>query len=166
MFDGMGNKKSKLEVCMKKQLVVLTIFIFSVLSCSQFSSQNAEVNPEIEAIKKVIVDAYINGVFNKGDASLIRKGCHPDCDVLILAQGSLMKTPAYSIVDRLEKNPGPIHAGTTYRFIDIHVTGYAGLAVVEIFQEGKPIYTDYISLYKFDDGWKLVTKIFYSHPQN
>ncbi len=151
---------------MKKQLVILTIFIFSVLSCGRFSAQNAEVNPEIEAIKKVIVDAYINGVFNKGDASLIRKGCHPDCDVLILAQGRLMKTPAYFYADRLEKNPGPTRAGTTYKFIDIHVTGYSGLAIVEIFHEGKPIYTDYISLYKFDDGWKLVTKIFYIHPQD
>ena len=151
---------------MKKKLVVLSIFIFSVLSCGQFSAQNAEVNPENEAIKKVIVDAYINGVFNKGDASLIKKGCHPDCDVLILAQGRLMKIPAYSYVDRLEKNPGPVRPGTTYKFTDIHVTGYAGLAVVEIFQEGKHIYTDYISLYKFNDGWKLVTKIFYSHPQD
>lgn len=154
---------------MKKQFVVLSIFIFSVfsaLSCGQFSAQDAKVNPEKEAIKKAIIDAYINGVFLKGDASLIKKGCHPDCDVLILAQGSLMKIPAYSWVDRLEKNPGPVHAGTTYEFTDIHVTGYAGLAVVEIFQEGKPIYTDYISLYKFEDGWKLVTKIYYRHPQD
>lgn len=151
---------------MKKQIVVLSILIFSVLSCGPFSAQNAEVNPENEAIKKVIVDAYINGVFNKGDASLIKKGCHPDCDVLILAQGRLVKRPAYSLVDRFEKNPGPLHAGTTYKFTDIHVTGYAGLAIVEIFQEGKPIYTDYISLYKFDDGWKLVTKIYFRHPQD
>lgn len=151
---------------MKKQIIVLSIFIFSVLSCGPFSAQKAEVNPENEAIKKVIVDAYIDGVFNKGDASLIRKGCHPDCDVLVLAQGRLVKAPAYSYADRLEKNPGPVHAGTTYKFADIHVTGYAGLAIVEIFQEGKPIYTDYISLYKFDDGWKLVTKIYYSHPQD
>ncbi len=151
---------------MKKQIVVLSILIFSVLSCSQFSAQKAEVNLEKEAIKKVIVDAYINGVFNKGDASLIKKGCHPDLEVLVLAQGSLMKTPVSSYVDRFEKNPGPVRAGTTYKFIDIHVTGYAGLAIVEIFQEDKHIYTDYISLYKFDDGWKLVTKIFYIHPQD
>lgn len=151
---------------MKKQIVVLSIFIFSVLSCGQFSAQNAEVNPENEAIKKVIVDAYIDGVFNKGDASLIRKGCHPDCDVLVLAEGRLMKAQAYSYADRFEKNPGPVLEGITYKFTDIHVTGYAGLAIVEIFHEGKPVYTDYISLYKFDDGWKLVTKIYYSHPKD
>ncbi len=151
---------------MKKKLVVLSILISSVLSCSQFSAQNSEVSPEKEAIKKVIVDAYINGVFNRGDASLIKKGCHPDLDVLILAQGRLMKTPVSFYIDSLEENPGPVRAGTTYKFTDIHVTGYAGLAIVEIFQEDKHIYTDYISLYKFDDGWKLVTKIFYSHPQD
>ena len=151
---------------MKKRLIVLSFLIFSGLFYGLSCAQNAEINPEKEAIKKTIVDAYINGIFNKGDASLVKKGVHPDCNVLILTQGNLIKTPAYSYVERLEKNPGPLRAGTTYEFTDIHVTGYAGLAIVEIFQEDKHIYTDYLSLYKFDDGWKIVTKVFYSHPQN
>ncbi|UCC39699.1 MAG: nuclear transport factor 2 family protein [Candidatus Aminicenantes bacterium] len=151
---------------MKKHLVVLIIIIVSFFFAGQFSAQNAAVNPEKEAIKRVVVDAYINGFFNKGDASLIKKGIHPDCDVLVLNKGSLMKIHAYSYVDRFEKNPGPLHPGTTYKFTDVHVTGYAGLAIVEIFREEKHVYTDYISLYKFEDGWKLVTKIFYRHLQN
>lgn len=151
---------------MKKKLSVLSILICSFFACVRLSAQNIEVNPENEAIKKVIVDAYIEGIFNKGDASLSKKGFHPDSDALILSKGSLVKVPAYSYLERFETNPGPLHAGTTYQFTIIHATGYAGMAIVEIFQEGKHIYTDYICLYKFEDGWKMVTKIYFSYPKN
>lgn len=151
---------------MKKHLFMLTIITVSFFIAGQISAKSAVADVEKKAIKKAVVDAYIKGVFLKGDASLIKKGIHPDCDVLALDKGSLMKIHAYSYIDRFEKNPGPLHAGTTYKFTDVHVTGYAALAIVEIFQEEKHIYTDYLSLYKFEDGWKLVTKIYYTHPKN
>ena len=151
---------------MKKHSVVSAVILVFFFIAGPFYTQDAALNSEEEAIKKVVVDAYITGVFNKGDASLIKKGCHPDCDVLVFSEGNLMKIPVNSYVDRIEQNPGPLMAGTTHEFTFVHVTGYAGLAIVEIFHEGKHIYTDYISLYKFEDGWKLVTKTFYSHSQN
>lgn len=149
---------------MKKLLILLTIVSASLFIVGQLSAQNASADLEKEAIKKAVVDAYINGVFLKGDPVLIKKGFHPDSDVLILNKGSLVKIQAHSYVGRFEENPGPLHAGTAYKFTEVHVTGYAGLAIVEIFQEGKHIYTDYLNLYKFADGWKIVTKIYYRYP--
>ena len=36
---------------------------------------------------------------------------------------------------------------------------------VEVFRDGKHTFTDYLLLYKFADGWKIVSKAFYSHPR-
>ena len=158
------QREFKSEVIMKKILICLTAVAACVLIVCPLSSQNATADQEKEAVKKTVVDAYVDGLFLKGDPALIKKGFHPDCDVLILNKGNLVKVHAYSYVERLEENPGPLHAGTTYQFSDVQVMGYAGLAVVEIFQEANHIYTDYLSLYKFADGWKIVTKIYYRHP--
>ena len=42
-------------------------------------------------------------------------------------------------------------------------TGDAAVVKVDIFRGGKQIFTDYISLYRFPDGWKLVGKTFHRH---
>jgi hypothetical protein len=55
--------------------------------------------------------------------------------------------------------------GTTCKIPLVHVTGYAAMAIVEIYNEEKQIYTDYMNLYKFGNGWKIVTKTFYAFPK-
>ena len=56
---------------------------------------------------------------------------------------------------------------TKYKFININVTGYTAVAIAEIIRKnGWHEYTDYLSLYKFDDGWKIVSRIAYKHPDN
>lgn len=81
----------------------------------------------------------------------------------LMAEG-LIKPEAGEISIFNRQDPRPLHAGTTYEFTHVHVTGSAALAIVEIFQEDQHIYTDYIVLYKFADGWKIVTKIYYQYP--
>ena len=40
------------------------------------------------------------------------------------------------------------------------------MAIVEIYKDnGWHNYTDYLSLYKFDEGWKVVSRIAYSYPK-
>jgi hypothetical protein len=51
----------------------------------------------------------------------------------------------------------------TYEFDDVKVVGYAAFAVVKVFYDGKQKYTDLLNLYRFESGWKIVTKTFYSH---
>ena len=41
--------------------------------------------------------------------------------------------------------------------------GDSAVVRVNLFRDGKQIFTDYISLYRFDAGWKLVGKIFHRH---
>jgi hypothetical protein len=46
-------------------------------------------------------------------------------------------------------------------FVD--VTGNAAIAKIEVFKDSRHVYTDYMSLYKFKDGWKIVNKIYQKH---
>lgn len=119
---------------------------------------------EIENVKEVIVEAYVNGIFLRGDYKLVKKGWHPDCDIVIFEKYNLNKLPAKYWIDRLKKDPKPLDPSVTYKFIDAKVTDYAAIAIIEIYSKGKPLYTDYMCLYKFKDGWKIVTKIYYAHP--
>lgn len=41
---------------------------------------------------------------------------------------------------------------------------HAAVARVELWRDGKHTFTDYLSLYRFDDGWKILGKIFQRHP--
>ncbi len=149
------------EIALKKIILnfvlitLVTIFIFSVLSASE---------KETEDVKKVIIDAYIKGIITIGDADMVKKGWHEECDIVIFTDGKLRKLPAKFWVDRLTKNPGPITKDATYKFLDVRITDYAAIAVLEVYYSGKHKYTDYMSLYKFSDGWKIVTKIYYEPP--
>ena len=143
------------------------IVLFSVLLLVSVTlNAQSNVNAEKETIKKVIVDAYVDGLFNEGDVEKIQKGWHKDCDIVVFKNNDLNIVEAAMWVERFKKNPTPLFPGTTYEFTDIYVAGYAAIAIVEIYQKGKHIYTDFMNLYKFDDGWKIVTKTYYAYPKN
>jgi hypothetical protein len=44
----------------------------------------------------------------------------------------------------------------------VDITNNEAVARVEVHRDGKHIFTDYLSLYSFADGWKIVGKIFQS----
>jgi len=124
-----------------------------------------DLNLEKEAIKKAVIDGYINGVFFKGDPEMVKNNWHKDCDILVFRKGKMVKRPISGWIERLIKNPGPSANKITYEFAHVRVTGYAATVVVKIFNNNKTrqIYTDYLSLYKFEDGWKIVAKTYYGH---
>ncbi len=144
-------------------LLALTTAVFSI-NPSDIGMNSSIDSTEIENVKKVIVESYVNGIFLKGDYKLLKKGWHPDCDIVILEKGSLKKLPAQYWVDRLEKNPKPLDPSVTYKFTDVKITAYAAMAIIEIYSNGTHLYTDYMCLYKFDKTWKIVTKIYCTYP--
>ena len=145
-------------------LIALTISA-NANPISNTTNNSFEDTVEIENVKKTVVEAYVEGIFLQGNAKLLKKGWHPECDIVIFENGGITKLPAKYWIDRLEKNPKPLDPSVTYKFIDVKVTGYAAIAIIEIFSDGKQVYTDYMCLYKFKDGWKIVTKIYYAFPK-
>ena len=46
-------------------------------------------------------------------------------------------------------------------FMNIDIEGIAAVAKIKLSKGGKNIYIDYLSLYKFNEGWQIVGKIYH-----
>lgn len=131
----------------------------------------AQVDPEKEAIKKVIQTAYVDGLQNKGPVTDIEKGFHPGFELLGNKNNELTKFPIYSWImyhkKRLAENPNPPTAEelVTSKFPLIDITGNAAIVKIELYKGGNILFTDYLSLYKFEEGWQIVSKIYFRHEQ-
>ena len=144
----------------------LLLLIFLILPVFLFAQDT-----EKEAIKKVIQTSYVDGLQNKGPVADIEAGFHPGFELLGMRNGELTKWPIYSWISYHEKklaedaNPPKDNEKVTAKFPMVDVTGNAGIAKVELFRDGEKIFTDYLSLYKFEDGWKIVSKIYHDHRE-
>ena len=143
--------------------ILITIVMFSTLSLFAQDIEN-----EKEAIKKIIQIAYVEGLQNEGDTDKIDSGIHPDFNLLGIGKNNTMWK--YSITDwkanvvkKRDVGSLPFNGKdkVTIQFENIDITGTAAMAKIEFFVGKKLTYVDYISLYKFDNGWKMVNKIFY-----
>ncbi|MBN1164698.1 MAG: nuclear transport factor 2 family protein [Candidatus Krumholzibacteriota bacterium] len=122
---------------------------------------------EEAAVKKVIEEAYVRGVHIDRDVPAMRSGFHPEFNMLILKDDNIVTYPIDKWVESVEKSkkdhPQPPAHKITYKFPWVDVTGNAAVAKIEIYRDDRHIYTDYMSLYKFPEGWKIVNKIYHGH---
>jgi hypothetical protein len=141
---------------------VLTFIFFSILSFSVAIAQSDE-----EAVKAVVTSAYIEGIQNRGNVEDIRKGFHPSFNMLRLMQNEIKPLPIEEWIANLEKakkeNP-TAPARTEGKFLSVDITGTAAVVKLELTRENKKVFTDYLVLYKFTEGWRIVSKTFYRHP--
>lgn len=120
-----------------------------------------------EAIREVITTSYINGIQNRGSSEDIRKGFHPSFQMLRFVDNDVKPVAIEEWISNLEKakdknEPAPPKAEG--KFINIDITGTAAVVKLDLFREGKRTFTDYLVLYKFAEGWKIVSKTYYRHP--
>ncbi len=118
-------------------------------------------------VKAVVQSAYVEGVHAKGDAALMRQGFHPDFRMLVLRDGKMSAVTLEEWIGRLEarnkENPNAAKPAIKSEYPLVDVTGNAAVVRVELSRDGKHTFTDYLSLYKFPEGWKIVGKIFQAH---
>jgi hypothetical protein len=118
-----------------------------------------------EAIKALVQTAYVDGLMNLGDLEKTRAGFHPDFVLLGVQDGKLTRFPIADWIASTEKRKAqgqklPLVSCT---FVQVDITGNGSVVKLELHREGTHIFTDYLSLYKFPDGWKIVGKIYYRH---
>ncbi len=117
---------------------------------------------EAAAIEATIESAYIDGVWN-GDEALARQGFDPAFVMQVAQEERALAVTLDGWLERLGLDGEPLEDGITHRVELLDQSGQAAVARVEIFRDGEPLYTDYMSLYHFPDGWMIVGKIFHSH---
>jgi hypothetical protein len=150
-----------MEVVMRKRVLMLAAAMaLPVL---------AAAGGDAEAVKAVVKSAYVDGVHAKPDAAAMRAGFHPAFRMLVLKDGAVTGVTLDEWASRVEKGaaartgPGP---EIRHEFTHVDVTGNAAVVRLELHRDGRHTFTDYLSLYRFPDGWKIVAKTFQSHPAN
>lgn len=119
------------------------------------------------AIQAVILSAYRDGLCNVGDVELVRKGFHPEFRLLGIKDDALTILPIADWIRMTEakkaagKFPPQVPVDMEFPLID--VTGSAAVAKVKFLVGDRHVYTDYLSLFRFAAGWKIVNKIYASH---
>ena len=146
----------------KTFLLVLGLVFVMCLSAADEAAEKA-------AVIKVIDNAYLNGICNVGDVEAVKKGFHEDFSLKGINNGKLSVLPISRWIEIIGKRKAegqyPPKEKTRFEYPMIDITGTAAIAKVELYREEKQIFTDYLSLYKFEDGWKIVSKIYYRIPQ-
>jgi hypothetical protein len=141
---------------MKKLLFTLLFFPMVAFA------QNDEA-----AIKQVINSAYIDGIQNRGNVEDIRKGFHPGFNMIRLVENDIRPLSIEEWIANNEKaqkeNPTPLQKAEG-KFISVDITGTNAVVKLELYRANKKMFTDYLVLYKFNEGWRIVSKTYFRHP--
>ena len=134
-----------------------------LLFCLAIMAQDKEKDKEM--ILKTIEKAYVQGIQNMKNIENIEKGFHPGFNLLGVDQNDqLTKFPIYTWHDLVKKRSAAGETPdmlTTAKYPMVDITGDAAVVKVELFRGEKMIFTDYLSLYRFEEGWKIVSKIYH-----
>jgi hypothetical protein len=120
-----------------------------------------------ELVKQVVISAYIEGIQNTGPIEDIRKGFHPTFAMLRQVENDVKPYPIDEWIAAIEKRRAEATSPpkrTEATFLSVDVTGTAALVKLELYRENKKTFTDYLVLYKFTEGWRIVSKTYYRHP--
>lgn len=144
---------------MKKITTVLCLLLFTFFS---LQAQNDE-----EQVKAVVTKAYVNGIHNAGPIDDIRDGFHQGFKMLVMSNDDLREVTRDGWISNIEagrkKNPNAKRPKSTGEFVRVSVNGTNATVELNLMREGKKIFTDNLALYKFSNGWKIVSKTFYRH---
>lgn len=151
---------------MRKFSIILTGLLFLVLITASLS--RADDKSDIE---QVITSSYFNGAFNGLDTESMRKGFHPEFAIFSASGNKINRYPIDTWIKNIEDrkqapNFDPKSSRMDCKIASLDITGGSAAAKIELSKDGKMVYTDYLSLLKFDDGWKIAAKVYFAHPKN
>lgn len=154
---------------MKNSIILITcISILSLMFLFSFKSIESE---DERAIKELIETSYVNGAFNDLNPDAMEAAFHPDFAIFSAKGEDLARYEIADWVKSVRKRKAdpefnPENNVWEHKFGFIDVTGQAASLKLEYHRKGKLVYTDYISLLKYDTGWKIVAKVYEHHTKN
>ena len=137
------------------------LLFLTFLTSSVFGQQSDE-----DAIKQVITTSYIEGIQNRGSVEDIRKGFHPSFHMLRYIDNDVKPLSIEEWITNIENSKAKNEPGQPRaegKFISIDITGTAAVVKLDLYRAEKRTFTDYLVLYKFTEGWKIVSKTYYRY---
>jgi len=154
---------------MKKIVWTLSLCVLIIIgvAATAFNESNELLKPEAE-VKALIEQSYINGAFNDLDPEAMKQGFHEEFAIFSPDGEKISKYPIDRWVEsvRARKNSAnfnPEENRWEHEFVSVDVTGHSAAAKINLHKDGKHVYTDYLSLLKFESGWKIVAKVYHQY---
>jgi len=151
-----------------KKIILLSLM--SLLCTTSLLAQTV-VESEKNRIKQVIQNAYIDGLCNNADEIAVNKGFHPGFNLIGIGEGNTMwEYPIYNWIENAKKGKAKYKYAfqnefTSVKYLFIDISGNVAITKLEFYEGGIAKYIDYLSLMKFEAGWKIVSKMFYAIPK-
>lgn len=142
-------------------LAVSFVAIFGLLVIFQSTNGSSIATSEAEA--RVPLDNYIQG-HATGNGNFMRKAFHTDAKIMAFRDGKMMNLTAEEFASRFNGKPAADEAQRKRRIENVEITGNAGVGKI-VLEYPTVTYTDYMSLLKVGDEWKIVNKVFYAEPK-
>src|SRR5688500_19902492 len=144
-----------------KILVVLFVAIFGLLAFLQ--STNGAATASLDAAARVPLENYIQG-HATGNGDFMRKAFHTDAKVMAFRDGKLTNITSEEFASRFNGKPAADEAQRKRTIEGVEITGNAGVGKY-VLDYPTVKFTDYMSLLKVGDEWKIVNKVFYAEPK-
>ncbi len=141
-----------------KLICVLALFI--TLAFHPVNSQTAP--GEKQKIRQVITQCYIEPLYLDKDLAKIEDGFHPSFQMYVLYKGDFYLTPRDQWIQRIRETRARNLPKKQYDWKFDFIDNDKQTAVVKliIHEDDTLKYVDYLTLYKFKEGWKVITKQF------
>jgi len=119
-------------------------------------------------VRDVVMRSYCNGAYNALDTAAMARGFHPEFAILGAGASGIDRYPIGEWIAAIEQRkaaPGfdPASARRECELLAVDVTGDVANVKLVVGRDGKLVYTDYLFLLRFAEGWKIVSKIYHSH---
>ncbi len=145
----------------KRLIVLLGLALFFVAQC--FAQTTEE---EKKAIASLIKESYIGAAHNNIDIEILKKGFHESFTWQGMHHDRLLiwNLRQWIILLNREKWLRPDwNSRTTAEIHVIGIEGNAAAAKVDVYNNQVHDFTDFLSVYKFTDGWKITNRISNRH---
>jgi hypothetical protein len=148
---------------MTKRLVVcLTTLAFLCVGSAASAG-----SPDEAAIIEVVDRAYVHGIHIDRDTEKVRSGFHESFVMFVKSDEGVNHVTRDAWIERMEASKAKGEQGprpkNTAKISVLDQADDAAVVKVDLFRDGKHTFTDYISVYRFADEWKLVGKIYHRY---
>ncbi|MGN8225876.1 nuclear transport factor 2 family protein [Gracilimonas sp. BCB1] len=151
---------------MKRSLLISSVFVFALLLVGINATEY--IAKEEEAVKEVILNGYVHGAFNELNPEAMAETFHKDFAIFSVDGEEIGRYPISNWIESTKNRKesaefDPENNVWEPEFTNISVTGNAASVELELHHKGKHVFTDYLSLLKFESGWKVVAKVYHRH---
>jgi hypothetical protein len=145
-----------------------TLLSFSFLFSTFLFSQNKPYD-EVAAIKEVIQEAYVDGIFNEGYMRSIDLSFSDHFESIGLLENDETVVETISQWKEMVRSrkqqgyyPVPPSDHVTVKYLHVEVSRTVANVKLEFLVGGVPKYIDFLALYKFSGGWKIVNRTYHA----